>query len=225
LLQFALALTTNTASVEVEYHRLDRVLTILDYSGTYVFGVEGALAAVEGRLDVFGALVLAFCTALGGGIIRDLLIGAIPPRSISDGRYAGLAFAGGATALLLGGMMARVPPMLLVTLDAAGLTLFAIAGARKALSHNIGPLLAALLGTVTGVGGGTIRDVLLARIPTVLRADVYATAALAGSLVFVFLSRLRLPSPWASVAGALVCFGLRMLATTHGWNLPTLGSR
>ena len=156
------------------------LLLAVDFAGTLVFAVEGAMAAAKGHLDLLGAMVLAFVTALGGGTIRDVLIGAIPPNSIRDWRYGAIAFAGAGAVFLFESPVKHIPASLMLVLDAAGLSLFAMAGAEKALEFGIHPFIAILMGGVTGVGGGTIRDVLLAQVPTVLRADVYATAALAG---------------------------------------------
>jgi len=141
------------------------------------------MAAIEGNLDLLGLMVLAFSTALVGGIIRDLLIGSIPPGSIRDWRYPAVAFLGGAVVFCLHQFVSEIPAMVLIVFDAAGLGLFAVAGAVKALDFGIHPFMAVLMGGVTGVGGGTVRDILLARVPSVLRADVYATAALAGAAV------------------------------------------
>lgn len=198
----------------------DRLLLVLDIAGTVVFAVEGASRAMAGGLDVFGVLVLAFVTALGGGVIRDVLIGDTPPAALRDWRYPTVAFLAGAGAFLWRGHVALIPAPVLVELDAAGLALFAVAGARKALDVGIDPLIATLLGCVTGVGGGTLRDVLLAQVPAVLRVDVYATAALAGAAVTVVATRLRLPSPVAAALGVVVCFGLRVVAAALHWNLP-----
>ena len=115
--------------------------------------------------------------------------------------------------------------MLLTTLDAGGLALFAVAGGVKASGYKMNPLIAILMGTVTGVGGGTVRDVLLAQIPTVLRADVYATAAMLGAAVFVASVKSRMPPRWAAILGGCACFALRMLAVEHHWNLPALSAR
>ncbi|HMF75604.1 MAG TPA: trimeric intracellular cation channel family protein [Bryobacteraceae bacterium] len=202
----------------------DVLLQALDLAGTFLFGIEGGLAAIAGHLDVFGALVLSFCTALGGGIIRDLLIGAAPPGSIRDWRYGVVAFAGGGTAIFFSQFVQESPPLLLMTLDAAGLALFAVAGTTKALSYSIHPFIAILMGTITGVGGGTVRDLLLARVPTVLRADVYATAALLGAAVFVAGVKLNLSPRVAAMVGGAACFTLRMVAVARHWNLPALGA-
>jgi uncharacterized membrane protein YeiH len=198
----------------------DRLLLICDFAGTLVFAVEGAMAAEKGNLDVLGAMVLAFATALGGGIIRDLLIGAIPPNSIRDWRYGTIAFAGAAAVILFPNPVHGIPPSVSIVLDAAGLSLFAVAGVQKALDYGINPFIAVLMGGITGVGGGTIRDVLLAQVPNVLRADVYATAALAGAAVVVIGVRLRLPHAPVAIAGGVVCFLLRMVSVWLHWNLP-----
>ena len=198
----------------------DFLLLVVDLIGTFVFAVEGALAGINAELDVFGLLVLSFVTALGGGTIRDLLIGAIPPNSIRDWRYPATALSGGVAVFCFHGLFERVPVQLMVTLDAAGLALFAVAGTTKALEFGIHPLLAILMGAVTGAGGGTVRDILLAQIPGVLHSDVYAAAALAGSIVVVLGVAMELRKGWAMSFGAVVCFVLRMVAVRQHWNLP-----
>lgn len=198
----------------------DFLLLTVDLLGTFVFAVEGALAGITAELDIFGLLVLSFVTALGGGTIRDLLIGAIPPNSIRDWRYATTAFSGGLAVFCFHGLFERVPVHLMVTLDAAGLALFAVAGTGKALDFGIHPLLAIMMGAVTGAGGGTVRDILLAQIPGVLHSDVYAAAALAGSIVVVIGVAMKLRKGWSMGFGAAVCFVLRMAAVRQHWNLP-----
>jgi uncharacterized membrane protein YeiH len=202
----------------------DALLLSVDFAGTLLFAIEGGMAASQASLDLLGAMVLAFVTALGGGIIRDVLIGSIPPNSIRDWRYPAIAFVGAAMAFFFHSIVLEVPQSILITLDAAGLSLFAVAGAEKALNFEIHPLIAILMGGVTGVGGGTVRDVLLAQVPTVLRADVYATAALAGAAVIVLGLRLKLPRTPVAVAGGVVCFLLRMVSVWLHWNLPKFGS-
>jgi uncharacterized membrane protein YeiH len=198
----------------------DFMLLVVDLIGTFVFAVEGALAGINAGLDIFGLLVLSFVTALGGGTIRDLLIGAIPPNSIRDWRYAATAFLGGLAVFCFHPLFERVPVQLMVTLDAAGLALFAVAGTGKALEFGITPLLAIMMGAVTGAGGGTVRDVLLAQVPGVLHSDVYAAAALAGAIAVVIGIAAKLRRGWAMSIGAAVCFVLRMVAVSQHWNLP-----
>lgn len=200
----------------------DRVLITVDLLGTFVFAVEGALSAFVNGLDFLGLMVLSFATALGGGIIRDLLIGDLPPGAIRDWRYSTVAFIGGGAVFFFSHLFQETPTTAMMLLDAAGLSLFAIAGAKKALDFGIHPFLAILMGAITGVGGGTVRDVLLAKIPTVLRADVYATAALAGAAVMVMGFKLRLPHKWMMAAGGSVCFALRVVSVWRHWNLPTM---
>src|SRR5713226_10145906 len=198
----------------------DKLLFAVDLAGTLLFGIEGATAAIAGNLDFLGLMVLAFSTALAGGIIRDLLIGAVPPSSLRDWRYSAVAFTGAAVVFFLHRFVQGIPGGVIVGLDAAGLALFAVAGTEKALIFKMHPFIAILLGTITGVGGGTIRDMFLARIPTVLRADVYATAAMAGSAAMIVGRKLGLPPTVAAILGGLVCFGLRLVSVWQHWNLP-----
>jgi uncharacterized membrane protein YeiH len=201
-------------------YRQDVVLLAVDLVGTFVFAVEGALAGIRGDLDLLGLLVLSFVTALGGGTVRDLLIGAVPPNSIRDWRYGATAFAGGGAVFCFYQVFEHVPLQVLTTLDAAGLALFAVAGAGKALEFGINPMIAVLMGVLTGVGGGTIRDVLLTTVPGILNTDIYASAALLGAAVMVIGLALKVPRTIAMTAGGVCCFTLRMVAVALHWNLP-----
>jgi uncharacterized membrane protein YeiH len=201
-------------------YRQDVVLLAVDLVGTFVFAVEGALAGIRGELDLLGLLVVSFMTALGGGTVRDLLIGAVPPNSIRDWRYGATAFAGGGAVFCFYQSFQHVPQQLLITLDAAGLALFAMAGAGKALEFGINPMIAVLMGVLTGVGGGTIRDVLMTRVPGILNTDIYASAALAGASLMVIGLALKVPRTIAMTVGGVCCFVLRMVAVARHWNLP-----
>jgi uncharacterized membrane protein YeiH len=193
---------------------------VLDLVGTFVFAISGATAAVNARLDIFGILVLSFVAGNFGGIGRDVLIGAIPPAALSDGRYLLVSiFAGLVTFFWYSGVDRLRSPVLLF--DAAGLSLFAVSGAQKALEFHLNPVMAALLGMVTGIGGGMTRDVLLSEIPQVLRSDLYAVAALAGAAVVVGGERLHVSYGVSALVGAAICFVLRYMAITRGWHLPT----
>jgi uncharacterized membrane protein YeiH len=198
-----------------------QLLFVADMAGTLLFGLEGALAGIRGNLDLIGVMVLAFATALGGGIIRDLLIGDIPPASLRDWRYAALAFGGGTIAFFLYNVVPGIPGNLMMVLDAAGLALFAIAGTEKALEHKMSGFIAVLMGTITGVGGGAVRDVLLAQVPRVLRAEVYATAAIVGSACMVSCRKLKVSPAASAILGGAVCFLLRVVSVWRHWNLPT----
>jgi len=196
------------------------LLLAIDLVGTGLFAAEGASVAVNARLDLLGVLVLAVVTATGGGIIRDVLLGDTPPSSIRDWRYFFTALIAGAGIFLVHSATHFENLSLITLLDAAGLSFFAVAGAAKAVQFGIHPLLCVVMGGITGVGGGAVRDVLLDRVPMVLRGDVYATAALFGAAVTVICLRLKLHPAIASSAGILCCFVLRMLAVHFHWNLP-----
>ena len=200
-----------------------RLVLAADLAGTFVFAVEGALAGIAGHLDLLGVLVLAFVTALGGGVIRDVLIGDTPPAALRDWRYPALAFAAGAMTFLFYLAVKQTPSMLLITLDAAGLALFAVAGTEKALGFGLHPLMAVLMGMTTGVGGGSVRDVLLAQVPAVLRVDFYASAALIGAIAVIASRSLGLHPQVAALIGGLTCFALRLIAVSQHWHLPVVG--
>jgi uncharacterized membrane protein YeiH len=198
---------------------VETLVLALDLFGTFVFALSGAMAGVRHRLDLFGVLVLSFAAATAGGITRDLLIGAVPPASIADWRYIVVPVLAGLATFWWHPTVRRLQSPVLV-FDAAGLGLFAVAGALKALAFQLNPLAAVLLGVVTGIGGGMVRDVLVAEVPTVLHAELYAVAALAGAVVVVGGQLLRLPSTPLAIVGAVLCFGLRLLAIRRGWGLP-----
>ena len=201
--------------------RSERLIFGLDLAGTALLGVQGAEAAMASRLDLLGVLTVAFVTALGGAILRDLLIGAAPPAPLRDWRYPATAFAAGLAAFVFHEYVREIPEAVLVILDAAGLSLLAVAGADKTLNAGLGALTATLMGAVTGVGGGAVGDLLMMRIPAVLRTDIYATAALAGAAVMIVSRRLRVGERWAAGLGAAACFSLRLLAVWLHWNLPS----
>jgi uncharacterized membrane protein YeiH len=196
------------------------LLLALDLIGTFAFALNGALTAVRvARLDVIGVVTLGIITALGGGIVRDVLIGDLPPATFNNWRYLAVAAGGSLLAFLFGRRLERLSRLITV-LDAAGLSLFAVTGAGKALALGLGPAQAVILGAVTGVGGGTLRDVLTQRIPTVLRSELYAIPALAGATITVISSELRVGGLPATLAGAAVCFVIRMLGVHFDLNAP-----
>jgi uncharacterized membrane protein YeiH len=198
---------------------IDTFVRVLDLGGTFVFAISGAVAAVNRRLDIFGILVLAFVAGNFGGITRDVLIGAIPPAALSDGRYLLVSvLAGSVTFFLYAGIDRLRSPVLLF--DAVGLSFFAVAGAQKAMTFGLSPVMAAVLGMLTGIGGGMTRDVLLTEIPQVLRSDLYAVAALAGASIVVIGDMLGLSYGVSAPVGGALCFGLRFMAIRHGWHLP-----
>jgi uncharacterized membrane protein YeiH len=200
------------------------LLAVLDLGGTFVFAISGAVAATRNRLDIFGVMVLAFAAGNAGGITRDLLIGAVPPAAIANWVYVGVSILAGFIVFFWNPTITRLDSPVL-WFDAVGLAFFAVSGAEKALVYGLNPLMAALLGMLTGICGGMLRDVLVREIPVVLRADLYALAALAGAAVVVITHLLQV-SPFAgTLVGGLLCFALRYGAIRHGWHLPSARSR
>jgi uncharacterized membrane protein YeiH len=193
----------------------------LDLTGTFAFALNGALTAIRvAKLDVVGVVTLGMITALGGGIIRDIFLDSLPPAGFSDWRYLTVAAAGSLIAFGCGSRLDRLAGPILV-LDAAGLSLFAVSGASKALDFGVGLGQAVILGAVTGVGGGTIRDVLIRRIPVVLRSELYAIPALAGALVVGITDRVGVYGVPAAVGGAVLCFAIRLLGVRFQLNAPS----
>jgi uncharacterized membrane protein YeiH len=195
-------------------------LKVLDLVGTFVFAISGAAAGVKHRIDLFGVLVLSIVAATAGGITRDVLIGAIPPASIHDWRYITLSLLAGFVTFFWYPLLAKMKsPVQLF--DALGLGLFSVVGAGKALAFHLGPGAAVLMGVLTGIGGGMARDILVAEVPVVFTAELYAIAALAGAGVVVigdtFLPRSATIAP---AIGGIVCVVLRLLAIRRGWKLP-----
>ena len=198
---------------------MNTLLMAFDLGGSFVFALSGATAGVKHRLDLFGVLVLSFAAGNSGGIARDVMIGAAPPVAISDWRYIAVSLLAGLITFYWYRIINRLSSPVLV-FDAAGLALLAVSGASKALASDVGPVGATLLGMLTGIGGGIVRDVLVREIPTVLRTELYAVAALIGAAVVVIGRMLHVPSLAAAVAGVVLCFGLRFMAMRRGWELP-----
>lgn len=198
------------------------MLLVIDLVGVFVFALSGATAAVRQRLDLFGVLVVSFATASAGGILKDLLIGAVPPATIADWRYLAAAMLAGVVTFYWHRGIERLRNPVRV-FDAAGLGLFAVAGTQKALAAGLNPVMAAVLGMLTGIGGGIMRDLLLSRVPLVFRpeTELYALAALAGAVIVVVGHWLGWPVIPTAVAGAVLCFALRLLAIWFNWRLPS----
>ena len=199
------------------------IVLTLDLAGTAVFAISGAAVGVRHQLDVFGVCVLAFIAGSAGGMIRDVLIGAVPPAALSEWRYASVCVLAAIITFWRHPRIERLRLPILV-FDAAGLGLFAVAGTQKALAFGLGPFASALLGMLTGIGGGVLRDVLVREIPTVLRSDLYALAALAGSSVVVAGEVLGWPAAVTTPGGAALCFVVRLVAIRRRWSLPTAGA-
>jgi uncharacterized membrane protein YeiH len=196
------------------------LLLALDLGGTFAFALNGSLTAIRAaKLDVVGVVTLGMVTALGGGIVRDILIDSLPPATFSDGRYLAVAAAGSLLAFAFGWRLNRLAGPILV-LDAAGLSLFAVTGASKALDFGVGAGQAVILGAITAVGGGTLRDVLIGRVPVVLRSELYAIPALLAATVVVVTDRNGVYGAPAALGAAVLCFGVRMLGVRYHLNAP-----
>ena len=192
----------------------------MDLTATFVFALSGAMQGVKSRLDLFGVLVVAYAAAVAGGIARDLAIGAIPPAAIADWRYLAVAGTAGLVGFFASGAIGRLKtPVLLF--DAAGLCLFAVTGTQKALAFGLDPVMASILGMITCIGGGVARDLLTQQIPSVLRSELYAVAALAGAGSIALGERLGAPAMPMAAFGAGLCLFLRLMSIYRGWRLPT----
>ncbi len=193
------------------------LLLVLNLMGTFAFGLSGGMAGVRKRLDLFGVVVLAVVVGLAGGITRDLLIG-LPPATFRDWRYLAVAGGAGVVTFLAHRLLRRIQRPIDV-LDAGGLALFCVTGASTALAHGIAPAPAAMLGAITGIGGGVLRDILVRQIPVVLREGLYAIPALVGAAIVVGAARAGLHGPGAPIAGAVVCFVMRLVGLVYGLNV------
>lgn len=199
--------------------RQSTLLLVLDLLGVFVFALSGALLAVERRLDVFGVLVLGVVAALGGGVARDLLIG-VPPAALRDDRYLLAAVLAGVVVFFGSRHVERLSGAVRL-FDAAGLGLFVAAGTSKALDAGLGAVPAIAVGCLTGIGGGVVRDVLVAEVPLVLRREVYAVPALVGAAVVCVADGNSVPDGPSTAVAAVLVFGIRMLAVAKDWHAPT----
>ena len=193
----------------------------LDLAGTGVFAISGAAIGVRYRLDVFGVCVLAFVAGNAGGMLRDVMLGATPPAALSGWHHITVSLFAALLTFRWHPRLDRLR-MPILLFDAAGLGLFAVSGTEKALAFGLNPIVAAILGMLTGIGGGILRDLLVNEVPTVLRGELYAMAALAGAAVVVAGHLFQLtPAAPAMIAGAALCFGVRLMSIRRGWSLPT----
>src|SRR3954466_38062 len=195
------------------------LLLVLELVGIFVVALSGGLVAVRKQLDIFGVVVLAGATGLGGGFLRDVLINATPPTALADWRYLLVPVAAGLATFVFHPTLGRMERQVSI-LDAAGLGLFCVTGALKALDYGLGPLPAALMGMVTGIGGGIARDLLAGGVPVVFSSELYATPALAGATWAVLAQGWGLQEGLVAIPGVMICFGLRVLALWRGWRAP-----
>ncbi|MFZ1285381.1 MAG: TRIC cation channel family protein [Propionicimonas sp.] len=188
------------------------LLLVLDLAGVLVFAVDGGLTArAATRLDIVGVVSLGMITALGGGVIRDILLPDLPPAALRDWRYLAVALVGGLVAYAASERVHRTTARPIKVLDAAGLSLFAVTGASKALAFGLGPFPAALVGMIAAVGGGTLRDMMVGKVPGILTGGLYAIPALTGAGIVVISAAVGAESHLVLPAAALVVFTVRML--------------
>ena len=194
-------------------------LLVADLVGVAVFAASGASAAIAKRLDLFGVAFVGFVAALGGGILRDLVIGAVPPLAFADWRYAVTAVGASLAVFWLHPQLSRLRRTVLL-LDAAGLGLFTVTGTLKALAAGVPPVGACLIGMLTAIGGGLARDLLTGEIPVVLQRDIYAIVALGGAILVTIFHRAGLSGPFPPAIAGLLTTGLRLLALYRRWSAP-----
>lgn len=202
------------------------MMEVAQLTGTVVFAISGIVAVAERKLDWFGAVVVGVVTAVGGGTMRDLILGDTPVFWIEDDKYLLFALVGALLAIPLvrrfGHDHARFERGL-VLLDALGLSLFAVTGAQLTLDLGFDAPTAVVCGILTGVGGGVIRDLLAGQHPLILRGDIYATAALAGTAAYVLLVEVTSVAQGLAMAvGMVLIFSLRMVSYRQRWSLPSL---
>jgi uncharacterized membrane protein YeiH len=198
---------------------LQDLMDVLDWVGTFVFALSGGLLGVQKRFDLFGVLFLSFVVSVVGGIMRDVLIGAMPPAAITEIHYFVIAIGGGLITFYWYPRVASLQHQILI-LDAVGLALFAVIGAQKAINYGINPLMSAIMGMLTGIGGGMTRDVLAGNVPFVLRGDLYAVAALAGAAIVSIGTVMGVQPTYPMLLGAAVCIFLRLMAIYYNWRAP-----
>jgi uncharacterized membrane protein YeiH len=202
---------------------LETLISTLDFLGVAVFAVTGALVASRKQMDIVGFALLATVTGIGGGTLRDLILG-VPVFWVGSPVYVGVCFA----VAVIVFFTAHIPQSryrLLLWLDAVGLSFFCVVGSEIALGAGTGYFVAVIMGVMTATFGGIIRDILGGEIPVVLRKEIYATAALAGSGMFAGAWALDLQGTVATLSGFLVCFAIRALALSYGWSLPAYRAR
>jgi len=193
---------------------------VIDLLGTFAFAVNGAFTATRAvRLDIVGVLVLGVMTAIGGGILRDLLIGAVPPSAFTHWYYLAAA-GGGALIAFFISRPSRLLTIPILVLDAIGLSLFCVTGAQKALEYGLDPAAAIIVGTIAAVGGGTIRDIMIRQVPSVLTSGLYAIPALVGAAIDVLVAPSTVLGIPVALMAATICFLIRMLGVRFKLEAP-----
>jgi uncharacterized membrane protein YeiH len=192
--------------------------------GVMMFAMSGALAATDKNLykDLFGVSFTAFATSVGGGTLRDIILGAHPIAWVADNNYLIAISMGIILMLILKKQLVKIPKILLV-FDSIGIAIYTIIGMEKALALDVAPLAAVIMGLFTAVMGGVIRDTLINEIPQIFRKEIYATACIAGALVYLLLKYTSLPDIWSAMISIVTIIAFRLTAVKFKWSLPNLG--
>ena len=199
---------------------MDEPVTLaLNLMGTVAFGLSGGILAVKKQMDLFGVLVLSVATGLGGGITRDLILGHTPPATVTDWRYLTAAALAGILVFVWYNRIANHGTFI-TTFDALGLSIFTVTGTTIALNAGLGPIPAALLGMLTGVGGGVLRDIMAAEVPLIFRSEIYAVSSLAGAVIIIIAIQTGFAAIPAEIIAAATTFTLRMVSFVRGWRIP-----
>ncbi len=197
------------------------ILNLIDILGTIAFAISGVFAAMQKRLDIFGVLVIAFITALGGGTLRDVLIGDLPVAWIRDIRYPLIITVTTVAAIVFNRLLRNWQTVLLV-FDALGLGFFTILGLQKGITHHLHPFISIALGTITGCFGGVIRDVILRNIPLIFQKEIYATACIVGGCSYFLLQLTPMDRGWIEIVCISLIFLIRVLSVWFGFRLPEI---
>lgn len=197
------------------------LLRLIDILGTITFAVSGVFAAMQKRLDIFGILIISFITAIGGGTLRDMLIGDLPVRWMRSIDTPLIIFASAVAAILFGNIIRNFQQTLFI-FDSLGLGFFTVLGIQKGIKFGFHPVICIAIGTISGCFGGVIRDILLNNIPLIFRKEIYATACILGGIIYFLLLQLHYPTNWLDVTVMLVVFLIRFLAVRYKWDMPDL---
>ena len=197
---------------------------IIEILGTFSFAAAGAFAAMEKKLDPFGVLIISFATAIGGGTIRDVLIGELPVSWLSNSTAIWVILSAAIVTVFFGSYLKKLEKMLFL-FDAMGLGLFTIIGIQTGISHGFSTGICIMLGTITGCFGGVLRDILLNNVPLIFQKEIYASASILGGILFFPMLNLKVADNLASVAAILVVFFVRVLAVQFNWSLPKFYDR
>lgn len=206
--------------MDIVVHRADVILWVLNFLGLVAFAFSGAIAALKRKTDIVGMIILSLVASICGGITRDILIGDLPPEIMHSYLPLIIALSTGLITFFFSNHIHKYAYPI-DFFDAIGLGLFTVVGADKALAFGIDPIWSIGLGSVTGVGGGVIRDVLLARVPNILRKEIYFTPAILGaSIVVIGKSLFAIESSLFMILGAIICTGVRLFTLRYGWHMP-----